>query len=46
MGLSRLQGTSGYIGYFGSNEGKRTRFNCDHYERFAQCCFRNPELSI
>ena len=44
MGLSRLQGTSGYIGYFGSNEGKRTRFNCDHYERFAQCCFRNKKI--
>lgn len=44
MGLSRLQGTSGYIGYFGSNEGKRTRFNCDHYERFAQCCFREKKI--
>ncbi len=44
MGLSRLQGTSGYIGYFGSREGKRTRYNCDHYERFAQCCFRNKKI--
>lgn len=44
MGLSHLQGTSGYIGYFGSKEGKRTRYNCDHYERFAQCCFRNKKI--
>lgn len=44
MGLSRLQGTSGYIGYFGSQEGKRTRHNCDHYERFAQCCFREKKI--
>ena len=35
MSLSRMQGTSGYISYFGSNEGKRTRFNCDNYHRFA-----------
>lgn len=44
MGLSRMQGTSGYIGYFGSQEGKRTRYNCDHYERFAQCCFRDKKI--
>ena len=44
MGLSRMQGTSGYISYFGSNEGKRTRFNCDHYHRFAECCFRNKKI--
>lgn len=44
MGLSRLQGTPGYIGYFGSREGKRTRFNCDHYHRFAECCFRNKRV--
>ena len=44
MGLSRLQGTSGYIGYFGSNEGKRTRFNCDHYDRVAMCCCRDKKI--
>lgn len=44
MGLSRMQGTSGYISYYGSKEGKRTRHNCDHYERFAQCCFRNKKI--
>ena len=44
MGLSRMQGTPGYISYFGSSEGKRTRFNCDHYHRFAECCFRNKRV--
>ena len=44
MGLSRMQGTSGYISYFGSNEGKRTRFNCDHYDRIAMCCCRNKTI--
>lgn len=39
-----MQGTVGYIGYFGSQEGKRTWYNCDYYERFAQCCFKDKKI--
>lgn len=44
MSLRRMQGTSGYISYFGSNEGKRTRYSCDYYNREARCCVREKKI--